>query len=171
MSSYSYKCFVCTQDTSRFTEVFIKAFTAFIKGFTACKEIEEWDLPCLRSYRSGSYNSGAVSSSTHHSNNTQGGTEAEHERPSDRRLHCSTQFPKRRGKTDALQEITANGTNTVNDKSPVYCGWPQTRDARSLSHAFLCICCGCWCSSLCSALQCSVGLLILQASSAWEFFL
>lgn len=33
------------------------------------------------------------------------------------------------------------------------------------------ICCGCWCSSLCSALQCSVGLLILQASSAWEFFL
>lgn len=118
-------------------QVFIKAFTAFIKGFTACREIEEWDLPCLRSYRSGSCNSGAVSSSTHHSKNTQGGTEAEHERSSDRRLHCSTKFPKRRGKTNALQEITANGTNTVNDKSPVYCGWPQTRDARSLSHAFL----------------------------------
>lgn len=62
------------------------------------------------------------------------------------RLPCSTPFPKHRGETSALQEISVDGTNSVNDKSAVYCGWPQSRDARSLSHAdscALCICRGC----------------------------
>lgn len=80
-------------------------------------------------------------------------------------------IPKAQGETSALQEISVDGTNSVNDKSAVYCGWPQSRDARSLSHADSCASAVAAVLPLCRALQRSMGLLILQASSAGELFL